>query len=68
MKRIFKFIKSGFKDLGYNYYLVIYWYEGKPETGYVIIRNYTFLWILGNDRVSVCINKQDLEETLAKLN
>lgn len=67
MKKILNFIKTGFKDLGYNHYPILYWYEGKPETGYVITRNYTFLWIPAHDRVSVCIDKEDLDQTLEKL-
>lgn len=66
-KRILDFINTGFKDLGYGYYPILYWYEGKPETGYVITRNYLFCWIPAHDRVSVCTSKEDLDETMAKL-
>ena len=67
MKRIFSFIKTGFKDLGYSYYPILFWYNGKPETGYVITRNYTFLWIPAHDRVSVCVDMEDLKTTMEKL-
>lgn len=67
MRKILNFIKTGFKDLGYDYYPILYWYDGKPEVGYVITRNYTFLWIPAHDRVSVCVSMEDLKETLEKL-
>ena len=68
MKRLLNFIKSGFRELGYKYHPIIYWYEGKPKVGYVITNNYTFFWIPCYDRVSLCISKEELEETIKKLN
>lgn len=64
MKKIINFITSGFKSLGYDYYTIIYWHNGEPEKGYVIIHKYKFFWIEGYKRVGVCTSKEELDSKM----
>jgi hypothetical protein len=67
MKHILNFIKSGFTDIGYNYHSIIYWYEGKPEIGYVITYDYRVFWLPTYTRISLCLTIEEVQETLEKL-
>jgi hypothetical protein len=60
-----KFIKSGFNtNCGYSILKRTYNYLGVTHIGYMLIKNYTFFWIPGYDRIEVFIDKKQLQEYL----
>ena len=66
--KLIKFIKNGFNtNTGYSTFDRIYHYGGKPYLGYVLVKNYNMFWIPGYDRIAICCDKRELNETLEKL-
>lgn len=62
---IIQFFKKGFDtNTGYSVAERLYPYENKLHIGYVLIKNYTMLWIKGYDRIEVFINKEELDKFL----
>ena len=64
MKMIIDFFKKGFQELDYSYHKQIYSYEGKLCMGYVIVKNYRIFWLPAHTRITVCTDKESLEENL----
>ena len=64
MKTIINFFKKGFQELNYTYYKQMYSYEGKLYMGYVIVKNYRIFWLPVHTRITVCTDKESLEENL----
>jgi hypothetical protein len=42
--------------------------ENKLHIGYVLIKNYTMIWIKGYDRIEVFINKEELDKFILEHN
>lgn len=61
-----KFLKSGFNtNCGYSILKRTYNYLGAPHiVGYVLVKNYTFFWISGYDRIELFTDKKSLNEYL----
>lgn len=60
-----KFLKSGFNaNCGYSILIRTYNYLGTPHIGYVLVKNYTFFWIPGYDRIELFTDKKSLNEYL----
>jgi len=65
MNKIINFFKSGFNtDCGYSVHSRTYTYNGKPQLGYVLVKNYIMFWLPGYDRIEVFVDKADLDEYL----
>ena len=68
MKKIKSLFKKVFNtNTGYFIKEVSYFYEGKPEVGYVLCKGYIMFGIPGYDRIGVYIDKSEVEEVKAKL-
>lgn len=73
MKKVFinkfiKFIKSGFdSNIGYSILERVYKYNGKVNIGYILVKNYNILWIPGYERIAICCDEKELNDTLNKL-
>lgn len=57
-----RFFKNGFKSTGISVEEKIYYYEGKPQIGYVIYQNSIIFWVPAKDKIVVCSNKEELKE------
>ncbi len=63
--KIINFFKSCFNwNCGYSVHTRTYSFYGKPQIGYILVKNYIFFWIPGYDRVEVFVDKQSLEQYL----
>lgn len=60
-----KFLKSGFNtNCGYSVLTRTYNYVGKPQIGYVLVKNYVMFWLPGYDRIEVFTDKESLDQYL----
>jgi hypothetical protein len=65
MKTIISFFQKGFNtNNGYSIIERLYPYDNKLHTGYVLVKNYTMLWIKGYDRIEVFCDKNELDKYL----
>lgn len=65
------FFKKGFNtNTGYSVEERLYpsYTENKLHIGYVLIKNYTMIWIKGYDRIEVFINKEELDKFILEHN
>jgi hypothetical protein len=68
INKFINFFKNGFNtNAGYSTLDRIYYYDGKSYLGYVLVKNYTIFWINGYDRIAICSDKKELNETLERL-
>ena len=60
MKLIINFFKSGFRSCtGHTIATHLYYYESKPQIGYVIRKHYVMFWLSGYDKIGVYATKQE---------
>jgi len=68
MKLITNFFASGFRSCtGYTLATHLYYYEGKPQIGYVTRKHYVMFWISGYDKIGVYLTKQEALESAKQL-
>ena len=68
MKRITNFFASGFQPCtGHSLATHLYYYEGKPQIGFVIRKNYVMFWISGFNTIGVYLTKQDALDSAKEL-
>ena len=67
MKRIKNFISSGFGTTGHSISTQLYYHEGKPEIGYLLLEKYKVFWINGNTVLGAFVTLEETRECASKL-
>lgn len=68
MKQIKSFFKSGFRlCTGHSLATQLYYWEGKPQIGYIIRRHYVIFWIPGYDRIGAYATQKEAVDSAKEL-
>lgn len=67
MKRIKNFINSGFSITGHSISTHLYYPDGKPEIGYLLIENYKMFWINAKTVIGEFVTLEEARECAVKL-
>jgi hypothetical protein len=68
MKRISNFFASGFLSCtGHSLATHFYYYEGKPQIGYVLRQHYVILWLPGYRILGTYVTQLEAQESAKEL-
>jgi hypothetical protein len=63
-----RFFKNGFKSTGISVEEKIYYYDGKPQVGYIVYQNSIIFWLPTKDRIVICNDIDQLKEINIRCN
>jgi hypothetical protein len=67
MKKIKEFFHSGFGVTGHGISTHLYYYEGKPEIGYLLVENYKIFWLDANTVIAAFPSLEETRQCAQKL-
>jgi len=63
LRFLMNFILSGFQThTGYTLATHLYYYDGKPQIGFVLRKHYVMFWIPGYDKVETFVTQKDAND------
>jgi hypothetical protein len=68
MKRIKSFFRSGFIScVGHSIATHLYYYEGKPQIGFIIRNHYVIFWLSGFNTIGIYPTQKEALEDAERL-
>lgn len=67
MKKIKTILSNGFKTLGHSITTNLYYWDGKPEIGYLLVQNYKMFWLNGSTVIGSFVTLEEARECAVKL-